>query len=343
MLNLNLNINSTSTLAGGPIKTGFVPNVYPDPYSASLIVAIPGQIFYENGSNLFGSTTPYADIANVVKGTGSPRPLSIVGTNASQIKGINVTKWDVYGYTSSLYVPAEAAINAGTSSNNIPGQDFNFFTSSNWAVEAWVAFESESSQSPNHLLISKVNYASEATDSSYQYGIFTGPKIPNPGGNIPTGIGQFALTSSLAMKIYNTGSALNVVGYQTYWPTSSLGSNTGSANLQWNHIAFSQEIVNGYPTYRGFWNGRMIIEQTPTNQQSGNPKLFPPNLNGDTDTLLMGVQLASVGFYNDGGYLVTGSQTPMYFQDFRAYNGTNKNYTSSFNVNTVYPIVLGRP
>jgi len=331
MLNLNYNINNTQVIQRGAERTGFAPYVYPDPYSGSIVSAIPGTIFKQGFTNLFGMDNIWDDISSYVRGNGTPvgsdRTITPQGTGT--IVSASATPWDVYGYPSSLLIPSNSLLNAGTDSGRFEG--FNIPSASlspsgsnfNWAAECWVAVPISSSfVLPNRSIVKK--------DNSYNLKLFSGT---NNTANVWQNNGETKytgpLTASLTMEVGSTGSELI---YQANGTMGTSGSNVMNG-YQWYHIAFSSEYtdctgVTPYTIYRGFFNGREIfaapinmcgfverIPQYPTPQPT-NPALIFGDLLGETVGLM---------------------------QDFRFYKGTNKNYTSSFDVNTVYPIVVARP
>jgi hypothetical protein len=104
---------------------------------------------------------------------------------------------------------------------------------------------------------------------------------------------------------------------------------------------------NTYTIYKGFVDGVQILEQYTDISGVNPPTPSPgPNVGTTTPMLLMGnlfeyvqLQLNQIGTPDTW---VT--QSAAVFQDFRFYNGTNKNYTASFDVSTtVKPIVVARP
>lgn len=347
MLNLNYNTNLTTTTAGGAQRSPFFPYLAEDPYSASLVVAVPGQIFYNpnDRSPLFGAgTNPYYDSAYLIRGTGTQVPLSATGSNSSQIISISSSPWgNDYGYDSSMLIPIRAAINAGT------GSQFRITSSSNWVVEAWVSFPTASnSQQPNHFLLNKVtNFGDRDNGNSYSVSIVTTTKIANVNdGNYPSPTGPYPISGGLCLQVFTSSIASNY-GYFTYWPEAAVTQSY--AKDGWYHFAVSMNVENrgnvNYAIYRGFVNGNKIMEQYTGAWGGGSPAPIPQAAAGtNTPMLLMGnlfeqvqLQLNPIGTPDTW---VT--QSAAVFQDFRFYNGTNKNYTSSFNINIVKPIVIGR-
>lgn len=346
MLNLNYNTNLTTTTAGGTQRSAFFPFLNNDPFSASLVAAIPAQIFYNpnNRSPLFGaSTNPYYDVSYLIRGTGTQLQLTATGSNSSQISNFSSSPWgNNFGYNTSMLIPIKAAINAGT------GSSLTITTSSNWVVESWVAFPTASNNKfPNHFLLNKVaDFGNQTDDNSYTVSIVTTTKpVSGTDGNFPTGTGPYPISGGLCLQIFK-GISPNY-GYVTLWPPQEV-SQSYSQN-GWYHFAVSNEIKNlggvNYSIYRGFVNGNQIFEQYSGSYGGGTPTpINQANSAPNTPVLLMGnlfeyVQL-QLGTLGNPDTWVT--QSAAVFQDFRFYNGTNKNYTASFDVNSVVkPIVIG--
>jgi len=347
MLNLNLNTNLTTTTATGRGRSPFFPYANPDPYASSLVVAIPGQIFYNPNDRtpLFGATTSsFYDASPSVRGSGTQVPLSVTGSNASLIGSVNGSPWGTnYGYNSSLLVPAKAALNAGT------GSAFRITTSSNWVVECWVSFPSASTDSnPNHFLLNKVvNPNIPDSNNSYSVSIVSTFRANNiDDGNYPTPVPQYPISGGLAVQVFNTSITKND-NYYTYWPPTAVSQSY--AKNGWYHMAVSMQIQDYggvlYKTYRGFVNGVKIMEQYTGAYGGGTPAPQPQaNAGATTPMLLLGNVYDSVILQRNqvGTPNTVVTQSAAIFQDFRFYNGTNKNYTASFDVNTVVkPIIIG--
>ena len=347
MLNLNLNTNLTTTTIAAGARGGFFPYVTPDPYSASLVVAVPGQIFYNpnDRSPLFGAgTNPYYDASPSIRGTGAQIALTATGSNSSSIVSVNGSPWGTdYGYNSSMFVPTKAAINAGT------GSAFRILSSSNWVVEAWVAFPTASTATnPNHFLLNKVIDASNNNaGNSYTVPIVSFNKVVNPNdGNFPTNTGPYPVSGGLAVQIFNTD-ILSNYGYTTLWPQAAVSESFEQNGFYHFAVSMTVESYGGFPyaTYRGFVNGNKIMEQfiNPVGPSSP-PPLSQANAGTNTPMLLMGnlLDLVNLQLNPIGTPDTIVSQSAAIFQDFRFYNGTNKNYTASFDVSTtVKPIVIG--
>lgn len=320
-------------------RTGFAPYVYPDPYSGSIVSAIPGTIFKQGFTNLFGMDNIWDDMSSYVRGNGTPvgSDRNITPSGSGTITSSSATPWDRYGYPSSLLIPSNSLLNAGTDSGrftgfNIPSASFSPSGSSfNWTAECWVALPVSSSfLLPNFGIVRKEN--------SYALDLVS---FRNTGANVWVNNGESRWfgpqTASLMMT---AGNISNAKQYQVNNTAGLAGSGSNTMNaFQWCHIAFSSEYSQCGPTpadgsytiYRGFFNGREIFA-APINMCgfAGVPQY--PSLDGQANPALL------FDAVNEGL-----SEVNALVQDFRFYKGTNKNYTASFDVNTVYPIVVARP
>jgi hypothetical protein len=343
MLNLNYNFIGGGTKQNRDVE-GFAPYIRPDAYSSSIVSAIPGQIFQQDYVNAFGMDNIWDDISSYVRGTGVPngsdRTITPTGSGISNITSSPTTPWDIYGYNASLVMPVNAALNAGTDTGLNVG--FNITTSSwysssisasqfNWVTEAWVQLPVSSSFiKPLNAIVSKLN--------SYNLSLFSGKVLDeaeiykNPFSPVPKYGGP--LTASAVIQIL--GPSIESADEQYLYPTSSAASTDMNA-YQWYHIAFSSEnnlcgpiqaTPNRYTTYRGFINGKMVLEQGIGLCGTGeNARPNPIQYRPTSPAVLLG----------------STSNTAI-FQDFRFYIGTNKNYTASFDLsNTVQSIVVARP
>ena len=63
----NLNYNVTNCRLNRPVGRPFIPTWRNDPYSASIVLAIPGAIFKNGYVNVFNQVTPYDDISAYIK------------------------------------------------------------------------------------------------------------------------------------------------------------------------------------------------------------------------------------------------------------------------------------
>lgn len=327
MLNLNYNIIGSSTLQrAGEVVEGFAPYIRPDAYSGSIVLAIPGTLFKRDYENLFGMTDIFSDISAYVRGNGNQvgSSYTIIPTGSFVTGSSNVVRWDSQGYNTSIWV-GDGAV--GQVKNSGAGSGVNLSTGSNWVVEAWVAFpQTASATTPYHRLAWKQAGGNAPLADSYALDIWSGQTPSIAPGLLPTPFPITNQSGSLRFAIDDGGSEV------MYYATAS-GASNPIVPTQWNHVAFSYNIndkgLAGRNVYRAFWNGRMIIEQQP---DGTSPVITQPSPNYLPDLYLQLMGTSSGSNYSQA-----------YFQDFRMYNGTNKNYTSSFDVNQVQSIVVARP
>lgn len=319
MLNLNYNIIGAAKQKG---QVGsFAPYIYPDPYSGSIVAAIPGTVFKAGYTNLFNVTNPWEDISSYVKGNGTPVGSDRTITPSGTIVSASSTAWDKYGYPSSMQMSTDASLNAGVDDFSTGASGFSITTGSEvsstplaaWCLEAWIAVPVSSSfDGPNRVITVKAD--------SYQTRLFSGQNNGLPS-KIFVSPGNTAYTGSVTASLLFDKLTAEVD--QTFQTNIGQGAPlTGSNDMPaytWHHIAFSGQ--GG--TYRAFFDGNKMWEE-PIN--GGNPTY--PYFRPTNPTILF-----------PGG---AGTDTIL-VNDFRFYNGTNKNYTASFDVNNVYPIVVARP
>lgn len=298
MLNLNYNII-------GSIKQEFKNTmeyrVRTDPYSASLVVAIPGCLF-KNGlnENQFGMQQPYDDISAYIKGNGTP-----IGSNLS----ISVSS-SLSPQSSSLYATSsvvmwanpqdnykEALVLSGSNSlvvNQLwaAGEGANLTFSKQWAMETYVAFESTGSitpKQPNRIFAWKYDPGVQS-GSQYIWSTWNSTDFGVSGSN------QFVYD-------YNTN---NEASLET--PSSQVG------NYAWNHVAISYSPANR--RLYMFINGILQLQ----------PQIPPDHvMNQDTNEYLQILGAVDALYQPE---LYNGSKA--IFQDFRIYNGTNKGYVNDF-------------
>lgn len=306
---LNLNYNIIGSLQQKVERQGAVYSVRNDPYSASIVVAVPGALFFDGDyTNQFGMTTAFDDISAYVRGNGvevgtnNPTFINTTGSVAIAYPTSSLIKWADQHYNSSVYFAGTSslAINRtfpATEGTNLSiGKDFVIETWAAWPVTASL---SASVWTPNRILAWK--YDPSANTGAYFYQPWGGEaNNPGPPSRIISGSSRFVL----------------VKGVNEFIATGSISSPI-NAN-QFNHYAVSYTAVSPIDpildrSLRMYINGQLVSTFV-TNATE---------LNQDVTELLQIFGAIDVG--DDQGYY----GTPGYFNDFRLYNGTNKNYTSS--------------
>jgi hypothetical protein len=293
----------------------FVPFPRTDLYSASLVLAIPGAIFTNGYNNVFNQITPYDDIAPyIVSGsilnpnTGKYNPytnthsLDFTGSLGFYTASVSVNNFSNVGYETSLLFSGSICLRV--SKDIGVGNGVNLSTTKPFVIEGWAAMDVTSSVGGNTGRIFAQKYISgnPLTSSFYSVINYAGvggpPSYPDVSGSI-----LFAGSS------FNNGNpnVETVCG-----PISS----SLSTPRQFRHFAISNTPIAGVQsTIRTYVSGILQGEQTFNYDFDLNPQLF--------------VQL----FGDEGeGYLNAASASQVaggYFQDFRMYNGSNKNYTGS--------------
>jgi hypothetical protein len=312
MLNLNFNIIGSTNLSGTqPFRAGAVYSVRNDPFSASIVLAMPGNLFYDGDyQNQFGMSYAWDDISAYVKGNGVPVGSNLT-VNASTTGSGTITTSSLTNFagasskynnstrldsTSSLVVPNTFAAKSGS----------NLSFTSSFIVEAYAAWETTGSATisdfnPKREFVYK--YDPSLTSSAFAwYGNYGGQPVPL-GGDIISGSTMFFWTKD------NAGNEIKVSG---------TGSNA-IVPYQFKHYAVSYTAVDAVDPglnrrLRLYIDGVLQTEYTvATNTNMNQDPAEALNVFGryDTDT---------------PDYA---GNSPMYFNDFRFYNGTNKNYTGS--------------
>lgn len=301
MLNLNYNII-------GSIKQEFkATNQYqirPDPYSASIVLAIPGCLF-KNGlnQNQFEMSQPFNDISAYVRGggvaSGSNLDIyvssSLNPNSASFYATSSYIKWDnpQDRYSESLYFAGENSLVVNQIWQAKQGGNLTFDKS--FVIETYAGFASTGSltpspYNPNRLFAYKYDPA-DPSGSSY---LFTSWGGDTGAGPIVSGSLAFYYDYGITNEGSVFGDFSNPVG-----------------NYTWNHYAVSYQSSNR--KLYTFINGVVQKEVT-----------IAPGIDMNQDLVeLLQVMGAVDAQWQQGAF--SGSQAV--FQDFRLYNGTNKGYS----------------
>jgi hypothetical protein len=295
MLNLNYNIIGSIKQE---YKNTMQYQVRNDPYSASLVVAIPGCLF-KNGlsQNQFGMSQPYDDISGYVKGTNTNLQILVSSSlnplSSSIYATSSIVKWDnpQDAYTEALVLSGSNSLVV----NQLwaAGEGANLTFSKQWAMETYVAFEatqSASPSSPNRIFAWK-----------YDPGVASGSQY-------------FWSTYSSTVDAGVSGSHRIVYNFNGESEASLNTPNSQVGNYVWNHIAISYSPANR--RLYMFINGVLQLQS-----------VIPLDsvLNQDTNELLQILGAVDSSFAPE---LYGGSKA--IFQDFRIYNGSNKGYSDDF-------------
>ena len=321
----NLNYNVTNARLNRPAGRPFVPTPRFDAFSSSLVLAIPGNIFKNGYVNVFNQVADYDDIsAYIVSGaildeeTNQYFPLAttqsvvLTGSLGSYSASFDVNNFSGDGYRTSLFFTGSIAAKIAAYPGN--GAGVNLTASKSFTIESWAAFPQTASfttasgvvlnAKPNRILAQKYIAGDVPSVNSYEYEIgWTGDTSPGPDFTVVSGSSVFYMVQGDQPS-----------NEQAFYPVSS----STWTPYQWKHYAVSYTAPSGSEAalVRQYINGR-LISQVAKGQNDMN---FASN----TPTLLFGRDFVYQG--NDA----SASQVAgAFFQDFRMYNGTNKNYTGS--------------
>lgn len=318
---LNLNYNIIGSIGPRVERQGVTYQVRVDPFSSSLVLAMPGNLFVDGDyQNQFGMTNPWDDISAYVKAGPNNNPVGtnlpiIVSQSLTGASYINTSSFTLFGggnsrYNESIYMNGANSLVVNQTWAATEGANLTFDKS--FVFETYAAFidtesATTSSFSPNRIFSWKYNPGYPDSASYFWYG--------NWGGDIDTG-GGIQLVSGSTNFVYD----------YTQPPIPTTEANawgiTGSiiTPLQWRHYAVSY-TTQSYTQYDATKKLRVYIDGNLQGVYS-----IPDNreFNLDTNELLqvMGSVDAS---WTEGAY----SGSAVYWQDFKLYNGTDKNYTGS--------------
>jgi hypothetical protein len=321
----NLNYNVTNARLNRPVGRPFVPTPRFDAFSSSLVVAIPGTIFKNGYVNVFHQVMEYDDIsAYIVSGSvlnPSTGKYNQQGPNytctltqsfdgpggqpltPSYYTGsTTVNNFASVGYNTSIYFSGSATILLSSDSGSMTTRGgTNIGTSSNWVMEAYVAYDlipTSSNNSVSRTFMEKYRTIIGTVDGG-SYGV-----------NV--GWSGDASTSPPPIYVNNTGKFIGAygtiggTGEQTVYGTSGA---TQQPN-KFYHFAVSYStgsVAGSAGKIRYYLSGSLIGSGSLDASKNINTSSIQTNLFGG----------------------VLSGQYGAFFQDFRFYNGSNKNYTGS--------------
>jgi hypothetical protein len=309
----NLNYNITNCRLNRPTGKPFVPSWRNDPYSASLVLAIPGSIFKNGYVNVFNQITPYDDISAYIKSgseynelTSQYNPvngnhqLETTGSLGIYTPSTTVNNFTNVGYDTSLLFSGSICLRV--SKDIGVGNGVNLSTTKPFVIEGWAAFDVTSSLvQTGRIFAQKYISGNPLTSSFYsiinyagQSGTQTG--LPNVSGSVLfTGISQS--NPSLEEFAAPMSSSLGISG-------------------QFRHFAISGTPISGTQSViRTYVSGILQTQKQFNYDFDLNPQLFVQLFGDEGEGFTNAASASQVA----GGY----------FQDFRMYNGSNKNYTGS--------------
>jgi hypothetical protein len=266
----NLNYNVTNARLNRPIGKPFLPSPSYDAYSASLVVAIPGNIFYSGYYNVFGMQFPFSDISAQIRSgifDYSTNQYQKVGTNVQTnytgslgsfgTASLNqfTNNFTSSGYTYSVLMTGSVALNVGTSSL----LELSSGSAGAWVAEGWFAFDNTGSYKiigppeaeelrdtqPSRPVVWKYKGSTQASSSYVFYAGWTGQnRSTNP---------YYITTGSIAAFIQPVSSSTFYSEVGIYPIVSS-----SYKAKQFNHYAYSSEPTANGATYRTYFNGQLV-------------------------------------------------------------------------------------
>jgi len=328
----NLNYNVTNARLNRPVGRPFVPTARFDEFSSSLVLAIPGTIFKNGYVNVFNQVNEFDDIsAYIVSGAvldestgqyfkqGPTQSLTLTGSYGSYSASNSVNNFTSVGYQTSLFFTGSIALKIDGYSGS--GYGVNLSSDKAFTIESWVAFPLTASfdilyptssqpilinAKPNRALAQKYEEFNPES-SSYAYYIGwsgdTDPRLFPPDFNFVSGSSVFYIDTQISPTAYRE---------EAFYPVSS----STWTPYEWKHYAVSYTPTSGSRYVRQYINGTLISEVA----KNSDAMIFDPAM----PTLIFGDE----GNFPD----VPSSSSQVagaFYQDFRMYNGTNKNYTAS--------------
>ena len=324
----NLNYNVTNARLNRPVGRPFVPTPRTDPFSSSIVLAVPGAIFRNGYVNVFNQINAYDDISAYIKfgsildeNTGAyisnsaTHSMSLITgslSTGSYTASVDVIAFD--GYEQSLFFTGSKGVVVSPDTGSTDG--INLSATKAFVIESWVAFALSSSVTgsvPSNFS----TYPQRQIASKYLEGgfpIFSSSYLAIAGWGGPTGadIDTPPYKPQSASLAFFTDDGNSGAIEEAFLPTSSSQFNA----LQWKHYAVSFTPPSGSEgkRVRLYVNGTLV--GTNLMQYGINPAITTP-------TYLFGDE------GNAQTLLTSGQEPGAYYQDFRMYNGTNKNYTGS--------------
>lgn len=317
---LNLNFNIIGAIGPKIERQGLTYSVRNDEFKDFIVVAMPGNLFRDGDyQNQFGMTNAWDDISAYVKAGSGAAPIGtnleiIVSKSLTSTSEINTSSLTVFGagssrYNESIYMNGANSLVVNKLWNAKEGANLTF--SSSFVFETYAAFPvtasaTTSSFFPNRIFAWKYDPGNTALSSYLWYGNWGGDKNPGGGVEIVSGSTNFIYD-------YQQGASFGEV--------DAIGI-TGSVvtPLQWKHyaIAYTTQSVSPLdPTkkLRIYIDGALqgVYDVPADRELTGNINEFLQIMGSVDDS------------WTEGAY----SGSAAYWQDFKLYNGTNKNYTGS--------------
>ena len=344
----NLNYNVTYCKLNKPQGIPFRPSPRFDPFSGSIVLAVPGNVFTSGYVSVFNQTNPWDDISAYIKGStfnvdtskyetpfsGSIHTMTPTGSVGVITSSSIINNFSGSGYETSIYSSGYKCIQVSLDTGSKEGINLDY--TKNYVIECWVGFEqtaslynpSSSFGFPNKAMAIKEGQSPSGqpvpnATSSYWW-------MPGWGGKPESGINNYYSGSS-AMGMYPF--AFNDIGNDNNWAWGT--SSYQWIPLEWHHYAVSYQTsgsnVNG--TTRLYRDGGLIGERVIEGSEGVGYNEFVPTSSLGTNNAplyILGSPFEIFPYDSvTSGLSQYDTGSAWYVQDFRMYNGTNKNYTGS--------------
>ena len=361
----NLNYNVTNCRLNKPVGKPFVPSPRLDPFSASLVLAVPGNIFTAGYVPVFNQKSAWDDISAYIRSSSfsydtntystpfATHSMTVTGSSSSPgfvTQSYNESLFSGSGYLSSIHATGYKCVEVSNDSN--PAEGTNLSSNRDFVIEAWIAYEQTASllndsgslsSSGSWGLPSKTLAIKQGSNTDFPFGPVPSPfstssywVMPGWGGQRFTGISEWVSGSSwfgwFPFEANSNSPTVQPAVTSSQWTTK-----------QWIHWAVSNTSSGSQSIIRHYANGVLIGSGSSAGAfnatSSISASLF---ILGSPQTIFPYTTASANGAY------VTGSG--WFIQDFRMYNGTNKNYTGSqftppqsmiVGTKEPYPIVSG--
>lgn len=332
MLNLNYNLVGAAGKQNRDIN-GFAAYPRNDEFSSSLVLAIPGTVFYQDYQPLFGATKPYDDISSYIKYGTTTNNMTSTITGSGYLSGSNEVigaQFVAAGYSDSLKSSGTvAALFQSTGSY----QGLNLTTGSagpyafaskptGWVFESWIAFPISASMAlyPSRLAVS------QPVQRTLPFGkdVFSYLWWPGWSGDTNTGA-EVENVSGSSFFLKREGSNTEFLPFP--------GTSNYPTAYVWKHwaVSYSDPIVNSSP-----YNSTGVIRQYIDGELIASGAVDAQFVSTTNPAQLFGAVAV------DGDLNPWNNGVDVYYQDFRFYSGSNKNYTGS-NFPVPEPMIVGRP
>ena len=341
----NLNYNVTYCKLNKPQGSPFVPSPRFDPFSGSIVLAVPGNIFTAGYVSVFNQVNPWDDISGYIKGStfnaltnkyetpfsGSIHTMTATGSvgviNSSSI----INNFGGSGYETSIYSSGYKCVQVSLDTGSKEGINLDY--TKDYVIEGWVAYESTASLSSPTSSFGFPNKAMAIKEGQSP----SGQQLPNATSSYWWMPGWSGKPENGISNYYSGSSAMGM--YPFFFddgPNSNWAWGTSSYQwipLEWHHYAVSYQTAgpsaNG--TTRLYRDGDLIGERV-INGFSPELPFVPTSSLGTNNAPLyiLGSPFEIFPYDSEtSGLKQYDTGSAWYVQDFRMYNGTNKNYTGS--------------